>query len=480
MELRSLSETSGVKFGTSGARGLVADMTDRVCYAYARGFLQQQKATGRIAIAGDLRPSTERILKAIHQAISDAGCETSSLGRVPTPALALYGIEHAIPSIMVTGSHIPDDRNGIKFHRPDGEITKSDELAMLAQSVQLPDSFDSAGMLVASPSLPATTDAETGYLARYFKAFSPGCLAKQTVGVYGHSAVGRELLVRVLESLGARVVRLGWSETFVPVDTEAIRPEDVELAQKWAHEQQLDAIVSTDGDSDRPLLADEHGNWFRGDVLGVVTARYLKAHSVVTPVSSNSLVELSNLFARVERTQIGSPFVIAAMQALAKDSPSVVAYEANGGCLVQNELSIAGGSLSPLATRDAILPLLCALDDSARRGIPVSALTADLPKRFTTSDRLKNIAAHKSQQLLMNLLSGGLETLSSFVQLPEVTVTSVNTVDGLRMQLSSGEIVHVRPSGNAPELRCYVEAASVERAAILLRHALATIAKHVG
>jgi phosphomannomutase len=50
-----------------------------------------------------------------------------------------------------------------------------------------------------------------------------------------------------------------------------------------------------------------------------------------------------------------------------------------------------------------------------------------------------------------------------------------NQVDGLRMTFQSGEILHVRPSGNAPELRCYVEADSEERASALLRYGLATL-----
>jgi phosphomannomutase len=343
---------------------------------------------------------------------------------------------------------------------------------MLDQDGTLPDSFDDAGMLRAPPTLPGAIDAEAAYIARYQKAFSAHCLSRQTIGVYGHSAVGRDILVRVLESLGARVVQLAWSQSFVPVDTEAIRPEDIKLAKKWATERPFDAIVSTDGDSDRPLLADEKGVWCRGDVLGVIAARYVKAHTVVTPVSSNSLVELCGFFARVERTQIGSPFVIEAMQRLAKDSPSVVAYEANGGFLVQSELHLVGGVLSPLPTRDAILPLLCALDAAASRGIKVSRLIADLPARYTTSDRLKDIATDKSQSLLARLQSGGLPAMSAFLQMPSITVDSINTVDGLRMHLSSGDVVHVRPSGNAPELRCYVESATEAGAARLLALAL--------
>ena len=50
-----------------------------------------------------------------------------------------------------------------------------------------------------------------------------------------------------------------------------------------------------------------------------------------------------------------------------------------------------------------------------------------------------------------------------------------DTVDGLRVQFESGEVLHVRPSGNAPELRCYVEAATEARAKELLRYGLGVL-----
>ena len=53
-------------------------------------------------------------------------------GTVPTPALALLGLKCGAASLMITGSHIPADRNGIKFYRPDGEIGKTDETAITA------------------------------------------------------------------------------------------------------------------------------------------------------------------------------------------------------------------------------------------------------------------------------------------------------------------------------------------------------------
>src|SRR5688572_23748089 len=118
---------SGVEFGTSGARGLVTAMTDEVCSAYAHGFLAWLRARGdielgsEIAIAGDLRSGTPQILEAVAAGIRRAGHRVRHCGFVPTPALALHGFTHGLASMMVTGSHIPDDRNGIKFHTPTGE-----------------------------------------------------------------------------------------------------------------------------------------------------------------------------------------------------------------------------------------------------------------------------------------------------------------------------------------------------------------------
>ena len=84
----------------------------------------------------------------------------------------------------------------------------------------------------------------------------------------------------------------------MPVDTEAIRPEDDALARGWARENGFDAIFSADGDGDRPLIGDERGDWLRGDVVGILGAGYLGADSVATPVSSNTAVERCGWFER--------------------------------------------------------------------------------------------------------------------------------------------------------------------------------------
>ncbi|MDO6806419.1 hypothetical protein Q4595_28435, partial [Wenyingzhuangia sp. 1_MG-2023] len=65
------------------------------------------------------------------------GVEVDYYGVLPTPALALQAMQDGVPAIVITGSHIPFDRNGIKFYRPDGEITKVDEQAILQAEVEV-------------------------------------------------------------------------------------------------------------------------------------------------------------------------------------------------------------------------------------------------------------------------------------------------------------------------------------------------------
>jgi phosphomannomutase len=134
MHIGDLMAESGVGFGTSGARGLAEQMTDWVCYAYTLGFLSYLEQIGDwspgsdVGLGGDLRPSTPRILTACARAVRDKGGHPVNLGYIPSPAVAAYGFGLSIPTLMVTGSHIPDDRNGIKFNLPAGEILKYDEL----------------------------------------------------------------------------------------------------------------------------------------------------------------------------------------------------------------------------------------------------------------------------------------------------------------------------------------------------------------
>ena len=484
VQIDQLMTSSGVAFGTSGVRGLVVEMTDQVCWLYVSAFMQYLKSSkqlqvgGKVAVAGDLRFSSPRIMAAAMCAVRDHGCEPVNCGHVPTPAVALYGFSHGLPSMMVTGSHIPDDRNGIKFNTPTGEILKADELAIRQQSVSLPDDqFDSLGAFIEPYTVPESIAvAHDDYIKRFTDFLPAGCLAGKTIGLYEHSSVSRDCLKVLLEALGASVISLGRSEQFISVDTEAIRPEDVVLAQQWVSEHDFDCIISTDGDGDRPLVSDENGNWLRGDVAGILCAEYLQADRVVTPVSSNSAVEKSGYFESVKRTQIGSPYVIEAMTVLLSPDKTVVGYEANGGFLQASDIMHAGKVMRSLPTRDAAVVPLAILLLADKKAMTISALLMTLPARYTASDRLKAFPTTLSQSILATMQTDNhLENIAAIQQrFPDLGMPiDINTVDGVRMTFENDDIVHLRPSGNAPELRCYTESASTERAESLNQSCIA-------
>ena len=474
-----------------------------------------------MALAGDLRPSTETISRAVARAVQDLGLSLINAGQIPTPALALYALDKRLPAVMVTGSHIPFDRNGIKFYRPIGEVTKQDETPILravanarrAEYLRSADSsiFDDAGMLREgqAPELPDVNgEVRAAYVARYLGFFPADALLGLRVVVYQHSAVGRDLVAEILENLGADVHPMGRTETFVPIDTEAISDDKLDELQELANEAErrfgaIDAIVSTDGDSDRPLVLgvdeDRRVRFIPGDVLCLLVSDALQADAIAVPVSATDAID--RFFEgklTISRTKIGSPWVIAAMSKL--EGQRRVGFEANGGFLVGSEIAFGERRLAPLPTRDAVLPIVAVLSLAKERLTSLPKLLEALPQRFGRSglidveaDALKALSRQYdlkepsvtrvrfegSQTFVTNaegeweaggtllLRAAGLRSALARQFRSELGFSeprSLDFTDGIRIGFDNGEIAHVRGSGNAPQLRVYALADSEQRA----------------
>ena len=100
-----------------------------------------------MVIGRDGRLSSPELSERLSIGLRKGGCDVVDVGMVPTPVL--YYATHKLQTgtgIMVTGSHIPDDRNGIKFNRPEGEVLKADEAGIREQLIQIPlGIFDAEG-----------------------------------------------------------------------------------------------------------------------------------------------------------------------------------------------------------------------------------------------------------------------------------------------------------------------------------------------
>ena len=519
-----------LKFGTSGRRGEVVHLTQLEVYINVLGelgYLQSRLvAEGGILrgenffFAYDLRPSSStyvpeqqgrgEIAQAVECAIRDAGMRPVNLGRIPTPALTHYALSLGKGSVMITGSHIPFDRNGYKTNTARGELRKEDEepINCVVQSVRervysqpfVESPFDERGLFKSGHrELSDECDkARTAYIERYTSFFHGLSLEGRRLLVYQHSAVGRDVLVEILERLGAEVIAGGRSNTFIPIDTENIDEAQLATIQELAGEAiakhgSIDAVVSTDGDSDRPLILDvdaETGKvrFFSGDLVGMIVAIYLGADAVVVPISCNDAIDRSTLAQVLEpKTRIGSPYVIAGMEcALRKGRQTVCGWEANGGFLTVSDIVRNGNLLQALLTRDAVLPILSVLFAAQVRGVPLSKLFDQLPHRFSSAARLPDFPRSTAAEIVerlsprdpsvrdvaFDLEATGGEMQAIREQLESVftaqmgfgTITRLNYTDGIRITFSNGDVAHLRPSGNADEFRVYAVADTQARA----------------
>jgi phosphomannomutase len=164
--------------------------------------------------------------------------------------------------------------------------------------------------------------------------------------------------------------------------------------------------------------------------------------------------------------------VIAEFAQLNKHFSSVAGFEANGGFLLGSDTVINKQVLPALPTRDAVLPAIMLLAASIKKG-NISALVAEVSKRFSASDRVKNFATAKSQQLI-NQHQDDPSQLVTLLGFNEAVMNS-DTTDGLRITLANNDVIHLRPSGNAPELRCYAESADENTAQAIVTKVLTKV-----
>ena len=123
---------------------------------------------------------------AIHSVPGPPGGSPRRASTFATPALASFALRERVPAIMVTGSHIPADRNGLKFYLASGEISKADEAGIVAA---LAEAGESA--IAGAPALRREAEAREAYLDRYRRAFATDALAGSRIGIFEHSSVLR-------------------------------------------------------------------------------------------------------------------------------------------------------------------------------------------------------------------------------------------------------------------------------------------------
>ncbi|MDD4899724.1 MAG: hypothetical protein PHG68_03925, partial [Candidatus Omnitrophica bacterium] len=424
-----------LKFGTDNMRGKAEDITDLEVYINVQGFLLYLERSGElvegdtVALAGDLRDSTPRILEAVAFAVHNysfqdgksADLQVDFQGRLASPALTFYAFSRKFPSIMVTGAQSPPQFNGLRLFKKQTGILHKERAAIAAcisrvRSREYAFSqhplFNSLGALqdvsISRQALGQPgTDARIIFLERFQNLFPDQPLRGKKIVVYQHSSVARDLLPEMLLRLGAEVITECVSLGFEPLDTESISDEQYRTIESL-HEKYTDAfaIVAADIDAEAPLIVDERGNVQRGDMLGLIVSKFLNIDFAAVPVTATDAVDevLRKRGVKHYKTPVGYPHIIEAIsQASAFGCGRQAGWEVDGAFILGNEVKLRGKMLKGHPARDSFLPLLVTLVGAADNNIAVSQLFTSLPQRFSYSGSVEGVPHLVSQNLLERL-----------------------------------------------------------------------------
>jgi len=310
-------------FGTDGIRGRVGEAPITPDFmlklGWAAGKVLARHGSRKIIIGKDTRISGYMLESALEAGLAAAGLSASFTGPMPTPAIAyLTRAFRAEAGIVISASHNPFYDNGIKFFSIDGtKLPDAVEEAIEAEMEKELTCVDSTQLGKAS----RIVDAAGRYI-EFCKGTFPNELSLNELKVVVDCANGAtyHIAPNVLRELGANVIAVGCEPNGLNIN-EKCGATDVAMLQARVLAEKADLGIALDGDGDRLIMVDEHGNKVDGDQILYIIARealrqgQLRGGVVGTLMSNMGLeVALKELGIPFARAKVGDRYVLEKLQ----------------------------------------------------------------------------------------------------------------------------------------------------------------------
>ena len=455
------SNSSKIKFGTDGWRGIIADDFTfpnvwKVTRAIA-SYLETAYTKDRpVLIAYDTRFLADQFAQTAALVLAELGWNVKIVERdCPTPVIA-YNARHlnSAGALMFTASHNPAPYCGIKYI-PDyagpatPEITDT-IVANIASAVDTPPSGNLAGQI-------STFDPKRAYLQFIYTLLDVNRIRSAQLQVKYDAlySTSRGYLDTVLEHCGCHL------ETFhayrdVLFGGGMPEPKGEQLVGLVAAVKQdrADLGLATDGDSDRFGVIDEQGNILPPNTILLVLARHLiknkgKTGAIVRTVATTHL--LDNLAAKygleIYETPVGFKYIGEKM----RQTTVLIGGEESGG------LSISGH----IPEKDGILADMLVAEVIAYEGKPLSQLVAEAIAEAGGPLYNKRLDLHLNDAHKASVIE--FFTKNPPADISGISVKEVGRKDGIKLYLEDGSWVLLRPSGTEPLMRVYLETNSEEK-----------------
>jgi phosphomannomutase len=386
LQLKKLKSGTDVRGIAVASESSPITLTDEAVYAIVRSFVKWlstklNKPTLTIALGNDVRISAHRILTQTVNAIQDSGCNVIYTGLCSTPSLFMllknsnWGCD---ASIMITASHLPYDRNGLKFITPQGGLNGDDISKILEMAENGDFLFGGKGNYE-----------ERRYLDSYCNDLvkevrnACGCerpLDGRKIIVDAGNGAGGFFVDKVLKPLGANTRGSQFLEPDGTFPNHIPNPEDKDAINSLSsavrkHNAELGIIFDTD--VDRAGAVDRFGNEInRNSLIALMSAILLKDRKgtiVTDSVTSSGLTKfIENLGGRHVRFKRGYKYVIdEAIRLNEEGEYTPLAMETSGHAAFKDNYFLDDGAY--LVTR-----ILICLYDQAKKGQYLTSLISEL------------------------------------------------------------------------------------------------------
>ncbi len=418
-------------FGTDGIRGLTnaktmtAEMAMKVGMAAGKHFLRGDHRH-RVVIGKDTRLSGYMLESALVAGFTSVGMDVVQVGPMPTPAVAMLTVSmRADMGVMLSASHNPYFDNGIKLFGPDGyKLSDADEAAIEA-AIDAPTTLAPAADIGRARRV---EDARGRYI-HFAKSTFPQDLRLDGLKIVIDCAngAGYQVAPSALWELGAEVVAIGVTPNGKNINDQVGSTAPLTLCEtvvaSGAH-----IGIALDGDADRLIVADEHGEVIDGDQLmatiagGWARQGRLVGGGVVATVMSNLGLErhLAGQGLELIRTGVGDRYVLEKM----RSSGYNVGGEQSGHIILSDYAT----------TGDGLVAALQVLAELVRAGAPAS----EVLHRFDPVP-----------QLLKNVRFSGGKPLDD--DAVKAVIAQAET------ELAGTGRLVIRPSGTEPVIRVMAE-----------------------
>ncbi len=406
----------------------------------------------RLAIAQDMRPSSEPLAKALASGATRRGADVVRVGLASTDMLYFASGALDMPGVMLTASHNPAQYNGMKLCRegavPIGEQTGLADLRSLVADGEPSGSVATVGEVSERPEL-------LEEYARHVQGFVDAeDLRPLKVVIDAGNGMAGHVAPPVFERLPFEVVPMYFEldGTFPNHPADPIDPANTVALRERVVAEGADVGLAFDGDADRVFLIDERGKTVASSLIVALVARTMCAREDDAKILHNLICSrvvpetIREAGGSPVRTRVGHSFIKAVMG----ETGAIFGGEHSGHYYFRENYRADSG----------LIAALVALQVLSRADAPLSEVLEPY-RRYADSGEVNSQITRPAKEITEGVAA-------------RYTEHDQDWLDGLTVEAENWWF-NLRPSNTEPLLRLNVEASTATQMKQLRDEVLATV-----